>query len=222
MSESKPSSAKEPHTQDRVDPEIEDATEVPGAADQSETPEVAGEGQPQPGGSGGSGGELEAEEIEIFRSELAKAQQELEVANAKADEMKNRYLRARADLENYRRRSAAEVERAREAGLDSAILTVLTVFDDLTRALSVADEKDPGKIIPGVNAVRDGLERNLEMLGITKLGVEGEAFDPECHEALSSMPAEDDSLSGTIAEVYQLGFVRDERLIRPARVVVYQ
>jgi molecular chaperone GrpE len=224
MSEPKPTSAKDPNVQETVDQEVGGATEASqhGAdEDRLETPAAVREGQPQQGDLGETGADFEAE-VEIFRSELAKLQQELEEANAKAGEMKGRYLRARADLENYRRRSAAEVERARETGLDSAVLTVLTVFDDLSRALSMADKQDPSKIVPGVSAVRDGLERSLEMLGITKLGTEGEAFDPERHEALSSKPTDEAVLSGTIAEVYQLGFARGERLIRPARVVVYQ
>lgn len=162
---------------------------------------------------------LEAE-VEILRSELAKAHEELGQVQQQAGEYKERFLRTRADLENYRRRSQQELERAREVGLDSAVLAVLMVFDDLERALKLA-EQDPGHIIPGVMAVRDGLMRNLELLGITPIGAPGEPFDPELHEALNSLPGAPER-SGTIAEVVQVGFAKDERLIRPARVAVYQ
>ncbi len=162
---------------------------------------------------------LEAE-VEILRGELAKAHEELGQAQQLAGEFKDRFLRARADLENYRRRHQQELERAREAGLDSAVLTVLAAFDDLERALTLA-EQDPGHIIPGVVAVRDSLKRNLDTLGIAPIGVPGEPFSPELHEALSSLAGTPEQ-SGTIAHVSQVGFVKGERLIRPARVAVYQ
>ena len=163
----------------------------------------------------------EQAEADILRAELAKLQGELKAAQQQADEMRDRYLRARADLENYRRRSAQELERAREAGLDSALLPVLTVYDDLGRALEVSTE-DPSTLIPGIESIRNGLKRNLESLGIKEVGARGESFDPDLHEALTTVPTEDKGLAGTIAEVYQTGFMKEERLVRPARVVVYQ
>lgn len=161
-------------------------------------------------------------ELEILRSELATLQVALEAAGDELVDLKDRYLRARADLENYRRRALQDVERAREAGLDSAILPVLTVFDDLSRALAVADEEDPGKILPGVQSVLTALERNLDTLGIQRLGEVGDRFDPDLHEALTAVPTDDEERKGTIAEVFQAGFKRGDRLVRPARVLVFQ
>ncbi len=161
-------------------------------------------------------------ELEILRSELATLQVALEAAGDELVERKDRYLRARADLENYRRRALQDVERAREAGLDSAILPVLTVFDDLSRALAVADEEDPGKILPGVRSVLTALERNLDTLEIQRLGEVGDPFDPDLHEALTAVPTDDEERRGTIAEVFQAGFKRGDRLVRPARVLVFQ
>jgi molecular chaperone GrpE len=162
---------------------------------------------------------LEAE-VEILRGELARAKEELGQLQQQMGDFRERFLRARADLENYRRRSQQELERAREAGLDSAVLAMLVVFDDLERALTLAGQ-DPAHIIPGVTAVRDSLKRNLELLGISPIGAPGEPFNPELHEAINSLPGTPEQ-SGTIAEVVQVGFVKDERLIRPARVAVYQ
>ncbi|MCY4353935.1 MAG: nucleotide exchange factor GrpE [Truepera sp.] len=161
-------------------------------------------------------------ELEILRSELATLQVALEAAGDELVELKDRYLRARADLENYRRRALQDVERAREAGLDSAILPVLTVFDDLGRALAVADEGDPGKVLPGVRSVLTALERNLDTLGIQRLGEVGDPFDPDLHEALTAVPTDEEERKGTIAEVFQAGFKRGDRLVRPARVLVFQ
>ena len=160
-------------------------------------------------------------EADILRSELTKVQQEQAATEKQVEEFKDKYLRARADLENYRRRATQELERAREGGIDSAVLAVLAVYDDLGRALEMAVD-DPTKLIPGVEAVLDGLRRNLEGLGIKEVGAEGETFDPSLHEALGTSPSEDESQAGTIANVYQVGFMKDDRLIRPARVIVYE
>ena len=153
-------------------------------------------------------------ETEVLRAEL-------EQAHTDANDYKDRFLRARADLENYRRRAAGDVQRARDSGLDSAVLPLLSVYDDLSRALSVGTD-NPEQLIPGIQAVRDGLKRNLELLGFSEIGVKGEPFDPDRHEALTAVPAPDESLGNTVAEVVQVGVVKDERLVRPARVVVFQ
>jgi len=156
----------------------------------------------------------ELSEADVLRSELEKAQTE-------AADFKNRFLRARADLENYRRRAAGDVLRARESGLDSAVLPLLSVYDDLGRALTVSGD-DPAQLIPGIQAVREGLKRNLGALGIEEFGARGEPFNPDLHEALTAVPTQDETAANTIAEVVQTGFVKAERLVRPARVVVFQ
>ncbi len=165
--------------------------------------------------------DLPEAETQTDTSEADVLRAELEKARAEANDFRDRFLRARADLENYRRRAAGDVQRARESGLDSAILPLLSVFDDLGRALGVATD-DPAKLIPGIQGVRDGLKRNLESLGIAEIGTKGEPFNPDLHEALTAVPTQDASAANTIAEVVQVGFTKDERLVRPARVVVYQ
>ncbi len=161
----------------------------------------------------------EPETLELSEADVLRA--ELEQARTDANDYKDRFLRARADLENYRRRAAGDVQRARDAGLDSAVLPLLSVYDDLGRALSIGTD-NPEQLIPGIQAVRDGLKRNLELLGFSEIGAKGEPFDPDRHEALTAVPAPNESLGNTVAEVVQVGVVKDERLVRPARVVVFQ
>lgn len=181
---------------------------------------LQGDGEAAPAGS--EPRSADEQEAEVLRSELVRLQEELHEAGSRADEMKDRYLRARAELDNYRKRAAMEAERAREAGLDSAVLPVLSVYDDLKRALEAAEGTDPAGIVPGVQGVLTTLERNLGNLGIEPVGRVGESFDPDLHEALTTVPTDEADKSETIAEVFQLGFRRGDRLIRPARVVVYQ
>jgi molecular chaperone GrpE len=165
--------------------------------------------------------QYEGDDDGVDEASLSVLRAELERAHAETADFNNRFVRARADLENYRRRAAQDAARAREAGLDSAIITVLSVYDDLGRALSVPSD-DPSQLIPGLQAVREGLKRNLESLGISEIGSKGELFNPDLHEALTAIATEDQTAANTIAEVVQTGFVKEERLVRPARVVVFQ
>jgi molecular chaperone GrpE len=169
----------------------------------------------------------EVDEVAILRETLQdkeKALEEMknqyEVMKVQVDDYKDKYLRSQADLQTYRRRVQGDIERAREAGLESALLPVMSVYDDLGRALAMATE--PEKLIPGIQSVRDSLERNLDMLGIKKVGEKGELFNPEVHEALTMVPVPEGATPGTIAEVYAVGFTKNDKLVRPAKVVVYQ
>jgi|SRR5690625_647383 len=163
-------------------------------------------------------------EADVLRSELEKAQAKLEVLRESADDFKDKFMRSRAELDNYRRRSLNELERARNSGLDSAVNAVLRVFDDLGRAIQMADEAADNSreaIIDGLKLVLDNLEKELEQLGVERYGESGEQFDPEVHEAVTAVPATDDSQKGTVAQVVQAGFRQGDRVVRIAKVVVY-
>jgi molecular chaperone GrpE len=164
--------------------------------------------------------EVQVDEAGVLRETLESKEKELEAMKVTADDYKDKYMRSQADLQTYRRRVQGDLQRERDAGLESALLPVMTVYDDLGRALSMST--DPEKLIPGIQSVRESLERNLDMLGIKKVGEKGEAFNPELHEALTMVPVAEGAESGTIAEVFAVGFMKGEKLVRPAKVVVYQ
>lgn len=160
-------------------------------------------------------------ESDVLRSELIQAQEKLEALTQLSEENHSKFMRARAELETYRRRSAADTERARASGQDSAVETVLRVFDDLERALQVSGDADAGAVLDGVRLVLENLEADLGKLGIERVGAAGEQFDPELHEALTALPVTEGQETGTIAQVVKVGFSQGDRLIRPAAVVVY-
>lgn len=171
--------------------------------------------------SGETRGGADFSEADILRDELHSARAEAERLAAELGEAKDRLLRSRAEFDILRRRLAGEIELATEAGANSVVLPVLKVFDDLERALTAAASTDDhSTIVPGVQAVRDGLLRELQGLGITSMGAVGEQFDPELHEALTVVPPTDEVAEGHIAQVFQTGFSRSGRLIRPAKVIV--
>jgi len=211
------------------DPKNHDDSRV-GTVDEGRPGDEAGAAEARvdaaPAGDGGepaTAATAADQEVDILRSELTRTQEQLGEAQREAAEYRDRFLRSRAELETFRRRVSGDVERAREAGLDSAVLAVLTVFDDLGRALQAAETTDdPATIVPGVRAVKESLERNLENLDIRPIGEPGEPFDPNQHEALTAVPLTEGAEPGTIADVFQAGFKRGDRLVRPARVVVYR
>ncbi|MBK1701677.1 nucleotide exchange factor GrpE [Thiococcus pfennigii] len=147
----------------------------------------------------------------------------LEDARAKADEHWNQLLRARAEIENLRRRQAAELEKAHKFALDGFVRELLQVRDslELGRAAATAETADLAKL-------REGTELTLKLLAdvMGKFGVEpvdpaGAPFDPEFHQAISMQPR-DDVPPGTVVTVIQKGYLLNGRLVRPALVVVSQ
>ncbi len=143
-----------------------------------------------------------------------------------AAEMKNRLLRALADMENLRKRTEREVADARQYGIAGFARDILSVADNFRRALeSVAPELRAGadaavtSLIEGVELTERELAKALEKNGIRKIEPMGEKFDPNLHQAMYEVP--DPSVpSSTIVQVIQPGYVIGERILRPAMVAV--
>ena len=151
---------------------------------------------------------LKAEEAEVLK--------EAEKLEAELQSLKEKYLRLLADFDNYRKRTASDLEAAKREGKLEVLRAVLPILDDLERALEHAGA-DPGAILEGVRKIKDAFLRILAGLGVEEVPGKGEAFDPAYHEAIGVVEGEED---GTIAEVYQKGYKVGDFLVRPARVAV--
>ena len=131
--------------------------------------------------------------------------------------------RTKADFENYRKRMASEVQAAAGRGKAELIREVVPVLDDLERAIMAAGLDPEGDstdgLAHGVLLVFRSLRETLARNGVEAIRPQGERFDPQLHEALSTQPAAD-AESGAVVEVMQVGYRVGEQLIRPARVVV--
>ncbi|MFA5550493.1 MAG: nucleotide exchange factor GrpE [Trueperaceae bacterium] len=162
------------------------------------------------------------DEAEILREELGRAVEQLSRLEADLREAEDRYLRARAEQDTIRRRLQGEAELARAEGVASALAPSLNVFDDLERALDAAERAaDAGSIVPGVRAVQSALLRNLAALDVKLVGVPGDRFDPNLHEALTVVQLRPGAEPGTIDQVFEAGFVQGDQLVRVARVTVF-
>jgi molecular chaperone GrpE len=149
-----------------------------------------------------------------------------EALRAEATENWNRYLRAVADLENLRKRNVREVENARKFGVERLAAGLLPVKDSIEAGLKAAEEADPASldvatIIEGVRATLRLLDQALDAAGIREFDPAGEPFDPLRHEAMSMLPSSDLE-PGSVMMVVQKGYELNERIVRPARVIVSQ
>jgi molecular chaperone GrpE len=165
----------------------------------------------------------EATENEAAEAENEVAEPEL-TPEAQVAKLTDQLLRALAEAENMRRRSQREIEDARKYAVANFARDVLTVADNLRRALDAVPEdaaasEDLKALSEGVGLTERELLAMMERHGIRKVNPMGEKFDPNLHQAMfeADTPGAD---PGTVIEVAQAGFVIGERLLRPAMVGV--
>ena len=148
--------------------------------------------------------------------------EELEKVHAELEKQKDLTLRAEAELQNVLKRTAREVENAHKYGLERFIQNLLPVVDSLEKAAeaSAPDQSEPSDTaIEGINLCCKLLLDVLEKEGIKAIDPLGEPFDPSEHQAMS-MVENSDMEPNSIAAVVQKGWKLNERLVRPAMVMV--
>jgi molecular chaperone GrpE len=153
-------------------------------------------------------------------SDADSAERELVALKRKADEHWESYLRMAAELENIRRRAARDVEQARKYGIERLAERLLPVHDSLEAGVS-AGAADAQALLEGTRATLRLLQDALQTVGIREIDPHGEPFDPARQEAIAMRPAAEVE-PGTVVEVIQKGFEIQDRLLRPARVIVAQ
>jgi len=165
--------------------------------------------------------EGQAVEDAIDGMDLADLKKRLEEAEAKIKDSDDNALRARAEMENIRRRSERELENAHKYGMEKFATELLPVFDSLELGLIAANADDANltKVAEGTELTLKMLSAAFEKFGINQVHPIDEAFDPEFHQAMTMIEhAEKDP--NTVIDVMQKGYTINERLIRPAMVVV--
>jgi molecular chaperone GrpE len=166
-------------------------------------------------GGGGAGGAATVADLE---ARLADLDGRFAGLQARLAEVEDQKLRALADLDNLRKRCAAQVERAEADARAQVARQWLPVVDNLERALEHA-AADPRTIVEGIQAVRQQAMGVLASLGFPRRDDTGTAFDPARHEAVAA--TYDPRVSpGTVVQVVRPGYGESDRLLRPAQVVV--
>ena len=146
--------------------------------------------------------------------ELEELQKQLADAEAKAGEYLQMAQRLQADFDNFRKRTQRENEEFKAFATAGLISELLTIEDDLDRALDSAKEEND--FVIGVRGIRQNLMKILESKGLTEIPTDGK-FDPNCHEALC---VEESDTDGDIAEVFQKGYRLGNKVLRYSKVKV--
>ena len=168
----------------------------------------------------GPRGQQEPEEQNELANRIVELQRQLEAEQKKSEEYLDALRRMQADFINYRRRSTQEQQEARVAAGAAVIEQLLSVLDDLGRALDAAPEEYVDQSwVEGIFLVRRRLFNTLEQMGVRQVGNIGEAFDPRIHDALMTQSGTGSPM-GTVVQVTRSGYAMGERIIRPAQVIV--
>ena len=154
-------------------------------------------------------------------SQVELSQENLEEALREKEQFRSMAQRAQADLVNYRSRAAQELEEARRTARFSILARFLNVIDDLSRAVQSLPDGADDSWTEGISLVLRNLENTFETEGVIKIDSLGSPFDPHQHEALMYEQT-DEAGEGTIVSVIQEGYKINDRILRPARVVVAQ
>ena len=179
----------------QVEDELNEATEKP-----------VGDDQPEPKAEPGSPGS------------------EVDALEAKVKEYQEQMLRSQAEMQNVRRRSEIDVEKAHKFALEKFVKELLPVADSLEKAVeSTEGHESAGEVVANI---REGVEMTLSLFmnslskfNVKQLNPVGEPFDPQQHEAMSMVPAPDAEPNSVVA-VVQKGYTLNDRLVRPAMVVI--
>ena len=145
----------------------------------------------------------------------------LEDARNKADEHWNLYMRTQAEMDNLRKRAERDVQNAHKFGVEKLIGELLPVMDSMEMGMAAAEGSDEAttKLLEGMELTAKMFADALQKAGITPVDPMGEVFNPEFHQAMS-MVENPDAEPNTVMAVMQKGYVLNERLVRPAMVVV--
>jgi molecular chaperone GrpE len=149
-------------------------------------------------------------------SEVDLCQNALDQMTRERDALLDQLLRARADFDNYRKRSLRDMDQLRETASANLIRALLPVLDNFERALAHADSGNP--LAEGVVMIQKQLLDVLSAEGLKPVEAKGAHFDPHYHEALAMTPAH--CAPGIVLEEYERGYLLKEQLLRPAKVIV--
>ena len=143
---------------------------------------------------------------------------QLEKTKAEAEENYDRYVRAVAELDNFRKRTVKMRAESREETIRDLLLQVAPLLDNMRRALSQSDS-DVAAIVQGVELIFSQFQEILKGYGLEEIEAVGTPFDPNIHEAMLEVESANHP-PGTVIEEMDKGYVLRDRVVRPARVVV--
>ena len=147
-------------------------------------------------------------------------QEQIERLRAQLEEAKDQGLRCQAELENYRKRAARQMDQERRYASMPMIRDLLPAWDNIGRAIHAAEQShDTSCLLEGFKMTAEQLESALARHHCVQIEALHQPFDPNLHEAISQLP-NDEHPAGTVTHVAQIGFLLHDRVVRPSQVVV--
>lgn len=148
-------------------------------------------------------------------------EEQLEAAKKEVEQYKDKYLRAVAEFDNYRKRTLKEKAELLLNGSEKAVCAFLPILDDFERAIADKTE-DVNAIKEGMLIIFNKFNKTLESLGVKKIETEGKDFDVDFHEAVAMVPGMGDDKKGKVIDCVQTGYQLNNKVIRHAKVAVGQ
>lgn len=145
----------------------------------------------------------------------------LKEADQKIAELKDKYLRAVAEFDNYKKRTLKEKAELLLNGSEKTVCAILPILDDFERALANSTE-DAKAMKDGMQIIFNKFTKTLESLGVKKIETEGKDFDVDYHEAVAMVPGMGDDKKGKVIDCVQSGYQLNDKVIRHAKVAVGQ
>ena len=163
---------------------------------------------------------VETEEVEETKETEESLEEKLQ---NDLDKMEDQFLRAQAEIANMRNRHKKEREDAAKYRAQELAKELLPALDNLDRALAIEVDDEHGEAMKkGIEMVKESMLHAFKESGIEEIKAEGEPFDPNLHQAVQTVPAEDGQESDVIVQVLQKGYILHDRILRPSMVIVTQ
>lgn len=148
-------------------------------------------------------------------------EEQLEAAKKEVEQYKDKYLRAVAEFDNYRKRTLKEKAELLLNGSEKTVCAFLPILDDFERAIADKTE-DVNAIKEGMQIIFNKFNKTLESLGVKKIETQGKDFDVDFHEAVAMVPGMGDDKKGKVIDCVQTGYQLNDKVIRHAKVAVGQ
>lgn len=155
--------------------------------------------------------------------QVSDEQKKIDELKQKADDFEDKYLRAEAEIQNMNGRFKKEQAQILKYDGQSLAKDILPVMDNLKRALEIdVDDESGQQLKKGIQMVHDHLSEALTKNGVKEIESLNQKFDPSVHQAVQSVAVEGDQKPDTVVKVLQAGYQLQDRVLRPAMVVVAQ
>ena len=157
------------------------------------------------------------------QNNAAEEKDPLQIANETIEQLKDKYLRAVAEFENYKKRTLKEKTELILNGGEKAITAILPILDDMERAVANAGKADDLKAVEeGWELIFKKLKGILESMGVKQIETKDKDFDTDYHEAVAMVPGMGDDKKGKVVDCLQTGYTMNDKVIRHAKVAVGQ